>query len=94
MFIFELKKINSIIYSYKKTDGDLMQWDAVVNAILSFFIPGLGQGINGYKQKGIILFVIFIVLSVLTRFAGLGIVGTIILILLRLYAAYDAYNTY
>ena len=94
MFIFELKKINSIIYSYKKTDGDLMQWDAVVNAILSFFIPGLGQGINGYKQKGIILFVIFIALSVLTRFAGLGIAGTIILILLRLYAAYDAYNTY
>ena len=63
-----------------------MEWDAVVNAILSFFIPGVGQGINGYKQKGIIF--------VLTRFAGLGIAGTIILILLRLYAAYDAYNTY
>jgi len=71
-----------------------MQWDAVVNAILSFFIPGLGQGINGYKQKGIIMLVIFIILQLVIIFAGLGIIGRIISIIYQLYAAYDAYNTY
>lgn len=34
-----------------------MQWDAVVNAILSFIIPGVGQAINGDKKKGIIMFI-------------------------------------
>lgn len=71
-----------------------MEWNAVVNAILSFLIPGLGQGINGEAKKGIIMIAIFIVLALLTRFAGLGIIGTIILVIFRLYAAYDAYITY
>lgn len=71
-----------------------MEWDAVVNAILSFFIPGVGQGINGYKQKGIIMFIIFIILQIIIHFAGLRIIGRVISFIYALYAAYDAYNTY
>lgn len=36
--------------------------DALINAILSFIIPGLGQAINGYKKKAIIMFAIAIYL--------------------------------
>ena len=74
--------------------GDMMEWDAVVNAILSFIIPGLGQGINGYKKKGIIMFVIYVILRIGFFLLGLGIIGHIIIGIYSLYAAYDAYKTY
>ena len=68
--------------------------DAIVNAILSFFIPGLGQAINGYKKKGIIMFIIALVLGVIIYYFIPGIIGTVISLIYQLYAAYDAYNTY
>lgn len=71
-----------------------MQSDAIVNAILSFFIPGLGQAINGYKKKGIIMFIIALILSGIIYFYKLGLVGNVISIIYGLYAAYDAYITY
>ena len=40
-----------------------METDALVNGVLSFFIPGLGQAIEGYKMRGLILFIILIVLN-------------------------------
>ena len=64
-------------------------------AILSFFIPGVGQAYAGDIKKGIIYF--------LVAFVALGIVGSffvdsvldsfyyIIDILISIYAAYDAY---
>ncbi|WP_405291807.1 hypothetical protein [Methanobrevibacter sp.] len=64
-------------------------------AILSFFIPGIGQAYAGDIKKGIIYF--------LVAFVALGIVGSffvdsvldsfyyIIDILISIYAAYDAY---
>lgn len=74
--------------------GDGMQSDAIVNAILSFFIPGLGQAINGYKKKGIIMFIIALILAGIIYFYKVGLIGNVISIIYGLYAAYDAYITY
>ena len=41
-----------------------MENNALVNGVLSFIIPGLGQALNGYKKKGIIMFVILILMTV------------------------------
>lgn len=71
-----------------------MEWDAVVNAILSFIIPGLGQAINGYKKKGIIMFIISLVIGAIAVFYIHGIIGHAIRVIYSLYAAYDAYVTY
>lgn len=37
---------------------NLVESDAVTNGIFSFFIPGLGQAIEGYKLRGAIFFII------------------------------------
>ena len=68
--------------------------DALVNAILSFIIPGLGQAINGYKKKAIIMFAIAIILAVIIYMSKVGQIGHAVSIIYQLYAAYDAYNTY
>ncbi|MBQ6344826.1 MAG: hypothetical protein IJH63_02770 [Methanobrevibacter sp.] len=71
-----------------------MEWNAVINAIFSFIIPGLGQAINGDKKKGLIMFIISLALGVIVMFYLKGIVGHGIRIIYSLYAAYDAYKTY
>ena len=71
-----------------------MESDALINAILSFLIPGLGQGINGYGKKGVIMFIIYVLLEIIVYFLAIGLIGYAIIIIYRLYAAYDAYNTY
>ena len=68
--------------------------DALVNAILSFIIPGLGQAINGCKKKAILLFIIMIVLHLFVYFSLNNIIGSVISTAYHLYAAYDAYITY
>jgi TM2 domain-containing membrane protein YozV len=66
--------------------------NAILAAVLSFLIPGLGQAIAGDIKKGIIFFVIAIVLAGIaslifrTWFAG------IVNLLYSLFAAYDAYQ--
>ncbi len=58
-------------------------------ALLSFFIPGLGQLIKGQVGKGILIFIgalVFIVLSSV-------LIGIPFLIWLWLWNIYDAYNT-
>ncbi len=72
----------------------MMEWNAVVNAILSFIIPGLGQAINGEKKKGLIMFIIALLLGIIFVFFIPGIIGHAIRIIYSLYAAYDAYKTY
>lgn len=64
-------------------------------AILSFFIPGLGQAYAGNIKKGIVYF--------LVAFVALGIIGGVFVdnvlnsfyyiidILISIYASYDAY---
>lgn len=67
--------------------------NAILAAILSFFIPGLGQAIAGDIKKGIIFFVIAIVLGCIVSFIfGQGTFAYIINVLYGLYAAYDAYQ--
>lgn len=55
---------------------------SILAAILSFFIPGLGQLYNGQVIKGIVIFITFAVLI----WACIGIVPW-------LYGIYDAYMT-
>ena len=68
--------------------------DALVNAVLSFIIPGLGQAINGDKQKGIAMFIVLIFLNIFIYFFINNPFGHLISIIYSAYAAYDAYKTY
>lgn len=69
---------------------------AIIAAILSFIIPGLGQAINGEVKKGIILFILAIVVGIvfglIAGFTGIFFI-TYISVLYNIYAAYDAYIT-
>ena len=64
-------------------------------AILSFFIPGLGQAYAGDIKKGIVYFLVaFIVLGSIGAFFVDSVLNSfyyIIDILIDIYAAYDAY---
>lgn len=71
-----------------------MESDALVNGVLSFIIPGLGQAINGYKKKGIIMFIILILLNIFIYFFANNMFGHVISFAYSAYAAYDAYTTY
>ena len=66
--------------------------NAILAAVLSFFIPGLGQAVAGDIKKGIIFFVIAIILAAIVSFVFRSWIVNIIGLLYSLYAAYDAYN--
>ena len=68
--------------------------DALVNAVLSFIIPGLGQAINVDKQEGIAMFIVLIFLNIFIYFFINNPFGHFISIIYSAYAAYDAYKTY
>ena len=64
--------------------------NAILAAILSFLIPGVGQAYAGDMKKGAIFFVIaviFIILAFLT-----GFLSSIVSLIFKIYAAYDAYK--
>lgn len=67
--------------------------NAIISAILSLIIPGLGQVINGDTQKGIILFVVAVIMGAIASFIFRQWIVYIINIFISLYAAYDAYIT-
>ncbi|MBR3141470.1 MAG: hypothetical protein IKF11_11535 [Methanobrevibacter sp.] len=69
-----------------------MDTDKLTRAVCSFFVPGLGQLMNGEIGKGVVLLIIFIVLWIALLSLGIIIVQTIFGIVVRLFAAYDAYN--
>lgn len=72
-----------------------MESDAVVNGVLSFFIPGLGQAIEGYKTRGIILFVIAVAIAVILLYMYVGNnINYFVSIIYGLIAGYDAYRLY
>lgn len=76
-------------------DVNLVESDAVTNGIFSFFIPGLGQAIEGYKLRGAILFVIAVAISAIFIYFHLNqTIHYIISIAYGLFAAYDAYRLY
>lgn len=60
-----------------------------VPALLSFFIPGLGQIIKGHVGKGILIIVGLLVSSVMM----LVLIGFITTPILWLWNIYDAYNS-
>ena len=64
---------------------------AIICAILSFFIPGLGQVIAGDLKKGIILFVAWVVVGFLAAVVFKQWIVYIIYLAISLYAAYDAF---
>ena len=64
---------------------------AIICAILSFIIPGLGQVIAGDLKKGIILFVLALIMGFLAAIVFKEWLVYIINLLISLYAAYDAY---
>lgn len=66
--------------------------NAILAAILSFIIPGLGQALAGDIKKGIIFFVVAIVLAVIGLFIFQNWVVNLIELIYSLYAAYDAYQ--
>lgn len=66
--------------------------NAILAAILSFFIPGLGQAIAGDVKKGIVLFIGAIVLAIILSFIFRHWIVMIIDLIYSLYAAYDAYQ--
>lgn len=73
----------------------LVESDAVINGIISFFIPGLGQAIEGYKLRGAILFIVAVIISAIFIYFGLNqTIHYIISIVYGLIAAYDAYRLY
>lgn len=73
----------------------MMENDAIINGILSFFIPGLGQAIEGYKARGIILFVISLIIAAIFYFLHIGgYLKYVVSIVYGLIVAYDAYRLY
>ena len=67
--------------------------NAILAAVLSFFIPGLGQAVAGDIKKGVIFFVIAIVIGIIITFVlGGPMWGYIISLIYDIYAAYDAYQ--
>lgn len=64
--------------------------NAILAAVLSFFIPGLGQAYAGDIKKGAIYFVIAVILAVISFFTGLLLL--ILSVIFAIYAAYDAYK--
>ena len=71
-----------------------MQKEALANAILSFIIPGLGQGLHGNAKKGIMLFIGMLVVHAAIYYVANNALGGIISTAYHLYAGYDAYINY
>lgn len=67
--------------------------NAILAAILSFLLPGLGQAYAGDIKKGIIFFIIFLVIIALyVYFLNRYLPFNIIELVFGLYAAYDGYK--
>ena len=65
--------------------------NAILAAILSLFIPGLGQLYGGQGiKKSVIFFIVALILVLLTN-TVFGLIGILSLIF-AIYAAYDAYK--
>ena len=63
----------------------------VIRAVFSFFIPGLGQFMNGTIGKGLKFLLGFLVIWFVLLFANWITVQTIVCFILRVFCAYDAY---
>ena len=66
--------------------------NAILAAILSFLIPGLGQVIAGDVKKGIVFFIVAVVLALVGTIIFRHWVVYLIELIYSIYAAYDAYQ--
>ena len=66
--------------------------NAILAAILSFIIPGLGQAYAGDLKKGVIFFVVAIIIWAIASLIFRHWVVWLIDILYCIFAAYDAYQ--
>lgn len=66
--------------------------NAILAAILSFLLPGLGQAYAGDIKKGIIFFIVFLVIIGLYVYFLNKLPFNIIELIFGLYAAYDGYQ--
>lgn len=66
--------------------------NAILAAILSLFIPGLGQAVAGDIKKGVIFFIGAIVIGIIAGLIFRNWVVWIIGVIYAVYAAYDAYQ--
>ena len=66
--------------------------NAILAAILSFIIPGLGQAVSGDIKKGVIFFVIALIMGIIALFIFQSWVVNIVNLAIAVYAAYDAYQ--
>ena len=64
---------------------------SIVSAIISFFLPGIGQILQCDTEKGIMMFIIFIALDFLTLCVMPPL--AIILFIYCIYSAYDAFKS-
>lgn len=74
------------------TKGGKNMVNAILAAVLSFFIPGLGQALAGDLKKGAIFFIIFLIFALIIWFVTQSLIVNIISLIFCLYAAYDAYQ--
>lgn len=63
----------------------------IIAAIISFFLPGIGQFLQGEKEKGIVMFAIAILLFYMLG-VYIGNLGYFVYFVYPIYVAYDAYK--
>ncbi len=71
-----------------------MDMNSLKYGIFSFIIPGLGQYLNGDKQKGIGLLAGAVLIHIFIWFFMNNIVGSGLQTVYHLYAGYDAFKNY
>lgn len=64
--------------------------NAILAAVLSFILPGIGQMYAGDAKRGLIFFLVYLILAVAAFFTGFLL--SIITLIIRVYTAYDAYK--
>ena len=71
-----------------------MDMNSLKYGIFSFIIPGLGQYLNGDKQKGIGLLAGAVLIHIFIWFFMNNALGSIAQTLYHLYAGFDAFKKY
>nr|WP_294999826.1 hypothetical protein [uncultured Methanobrevibacter sp.] len=71
-----------------------MDMNSLKYGIFSFIIPGLGQYLNGDKQKGLTLLGGAVLIHILIWFFMNNPLGSLAQTLYHLYAGYDSYKNY
>jgi TM2 domain-containing membrane protein YozV len=66
--------------------------NAILAAILSLLIPGLGQAYAGDVRKGVIFFVILLLFAIIGGLIFKSWLVWLIELIYAIYAAYDAYQ--